>query len=259
MDETRGNRIGLMEVKMIARLYCMMTVSMSLLCSGICYSIEEPAAPDEMALFPGLKQLQLKNEGVTLYYDPALSEIINGEHPEAKTHANEGIRVSRPLRTQLLGSREGYFTIDCDSGESWDPGCTILQEKNGKLEPVIHIPGLCFYFPGNGNIYVSGHNNTMFNTRKKYQWRNGTFVEVRQPFRLVGLETTTKAAIEIFSSKDYKQVVASLPKDSKVSVVLNEGEHYLLKTPFGLLGWIRIPDGTSRDESPIVGIYFAGD
>ena len=248
-----------MEENSMLRLVCIVVGAISLFYTGVLSGVEEFPDANEMAAFPGLQQLRLKNEDITLYYDPALSQVLNDAHPEATIHANEGISVSRPLRTQLLGDGKGYFTIDCDAGESQDPGCNIQLERNGKLEPVIHIPGLRFYFPGNGNIYVSGHNNTMFNARKKYQWRNGTFVEVRQPYSFVGLETTTKTAIEIFSSQDLKQVVASLPKESPVSVVLNEGEHYLLKTPFGLLGWIKIPVGASQDESPIVGIYFAGD
>lgn len=244
---------------MMSRFFFLLLISSSLPFACLCSGIEKAHAANEMALFPGLKQLEMKNESITLYYNPTLSELLDGEHPDAKYHATEGIKVSRPLRTQLLGSGKGYFTIDCDSGESGDPECIILLAKTGKLEPVIRIPGLRFYFPGNGNIYVSGHNNTMFDTRKKFEWRDGTFVEVGQPFGYVGLDTTTRIAIEIYSSTDSRKVVASLPKGSPVSVLLSEGEHYLLKTPFGLLGWISIPIGTSREESPIEGIFFAGD
>ncbi len=243
----------------MSRLSPLLFMFFSLLYAGTSAGEGKKAALEGMEAFPGLKMLGLKNEGVTLYYDPKNSEVLNVKHPNADDLGEGGIYISRPLRTQLLGTGKGYFTIDCDSGGSWDPGCTVLQESNGKLNEVIRIPGLRFAFPGNGNIYVEGHNNTMFNVRQKYEWRDGSFSAVKQPFNYVGLDTTTREPIDIFTTQDYKQIVAALPKGSSISVVLNQGEHYLVKTPFGLLGWVRIRCCAMQEASPIVGIYYAGD
>lgn len=215
--------------------------------------------PGEMPAFPALTMLHAKNEDVALYYDPAKSEVLTAKHPDATNYEENGVYISRALRTQLLGKGKGYFVIDCDSGGSWDPGIAILQEKDGLLKPLLHIQGLRFALPGNGAIYVDGHNDTMFNIRKKYEWHDSTFSEVPQPFRYVGLDTTTQSDMEVFSSREYTRSIAALPKGSPVSVLLNEGEDYLVKTPFGLLGWIKIREGIQREESPILGIYFEGD
>lgn len=215
--------------------------------------------PGEMPAFPRLALLHLKHEDVALYYDPANSEVLTAKHPDAARHDEAGVAVSRALRTQLLGKGKGHFVIDADSGGSWDPGITVLQEKDGLLKPLLHIRGLRFALPGNGAIYVDGHNNTMFDVRRKYEWHDGTFVETRQPFRYVGLDTVTQSAIDLFSSRKYTRVIASLPKGAPVSVLLNRGSDYLVKTSFGLLGWIRIREGIQREESPIQGIYFEGD
>ncbi|GBG13348.1 sorbosone dehydrogenase [Novimethylophilus kurashikiensis] len=217
------------------------------------------ATAEGVETFPGLRALHIKNADVTLYYDPKISTVLSGNHPEAKNYEEAGVFISRPLRTQLLGLGKGFFTIDCDSGGSWDPGCTFLLENEGKLKKVFQTLGLRFALPGNGNIYVEGHNDTMFNVRKKYGWHDGKCIEIKQPFNFVGLDTTTREPIELFSSQEYKQIVATLPKGSPVTVLLNEGEHYLVKTPFGLLGWVKIRDGVQQAESPIAGIYFAGD
>lgn len=154
---------------------------------------------------------------------------------------------------------KGYFTIDCDYGLSADPNCTFFQEINGKLKKVIQLQGLHFAFPGNGNIYVDGHTNTMFDVRQKYEWHNGSFSLVKQPVNFVGLNATTRVSISLFSTQEYKQSVATLPKDSAILVVINEGEHYLVKSPFGLVGWVRIPNGAEQKDSPIDGIFYAGD
>lgn len=237
------------------QLNLLLIMFVALLYSGASAGEGKIATPEGMKAFPGLKALHLKNENVTLYYDPKNSEVLSAKHPDE----NDGIYISRPLRTQLLGIGKGYFTIDCDSGGSWDPSCTVLQESNGKLNEVIKIPGLRFAFPGNGNIYVEGHNNTMFNVRQKYEWHDGSFFAIKQPFKYVGLDTTTRESVEIFTTQDYKQIIAVLPKGSSISVVLNQGEHYLVKTPFGLLGWVKIRDGALQEGSPIVGVYYAGD
>lgn len=243
----------------MSRSRFLLLLAVSLMHVGASFGAGKPSSPDGMNVFRGLNALHLKNEDVTLYYDPEKSKILKGAHPEAKEYDEAGVFISRPLRSELLGAGKGFFTIDCDSGPSWDPSCTFKQEANGKLKEVARISGLHFALPGNGIIYVSGHNDTMFNVRKKYEWRDGIFAEIKQPFSYVGLETTTKDNIQIFSSQDYTQIVAALPKGSPITVVLNQGDHYLVKTPFGLLGWVRIRDGVLQEDSPIVGIYFAGD
>lgn len=216
--------------------------------------------PEAMKAFPNLRFLYVERVGVMLYYDPKLSELLNVKLPNDEIYAQSGISISRPLRTQLLGPGKGYFTIDCDSGPTdGTSGCTIFQEAGTQLKEITTIRGLQFAFPGNGSLYVEGHNNDMFSAKNKYEWHDGTFVVVKQPFQYVGLTTTTRVALNIFSTQNYKQVVASLPKDSTITVILNEGNHYLVKTPFGLLGWVKITNGTSYENSPILGIYFSGD
>lgn len=51
---------------------------------------------------------------------------------------------------------------------------------------------------------------------------------------------------------------AVLPKGSTVTVLVNKGDNYLIKTPFGLLGWLKIKGG-SQEDTPILGIYWRGD
>ena len=222
-----------------------------------------PARTDEIsASFPTLKLLTVKDigvddHGVKVYFAPALSQALNGKHPQEQEYDEGGVIVHRVLRSELLGAGKGYFIVDCDSGPSGDPSCTFSKEGE---EKGTSISGLNFILPGNGNIYATGHTNTMFNQRRKYEWRGGEFVEVKQPFLYVGLDTTTNRAIQIYESRQYKRTVASLPANSPVSVVLNEGDDYLLKTPFGLVGWIKIENGgIDQDGQPIKGIYFRGD
>lgn len=209
-------------------------------------------------LFPQLKTKSIEDiGGEKVYFDPKLTELLNGKHPQEKEYDEAGAIVTRVLRSELLGKGKGYFIVDCDSGPSGDPSCTFTRDGE---EKGTNISGLNFILPGNGNIYATGHINTMFNERKKYEWRAGQFVEVKQPYHYVGLDSTTNRAIQIYDSRQYKKSVASLPANSPVTVLINEDDDYLVKTPFGLVGWIRISsEESSQENTPIKGIYFSGD
>jgi hypothetical protein len=226
--------------------------------AGLASASFADALDPALASFSHLTSLKVADLPITLLYDPALSEKLPGPHPQGQELENEGIFVVRPLRSQLLGAGKGFFTIDCDSGPSDDFQCTIWRETSGGLEGLISLSGLRFIFPGNGHIYVDGHMGTMFNQRRKFSWQNDEFVEVVQPFFYVGLESKTRREIRIFASKALEEPVALLPKGAPVAVLLADGDFYLLRTAFGLVGWIKV-DVVLQDESPIDGLFFAGD
>lgn len=98
----------------------------------------------------------------------------------------------------------------------------------------------------------------MFNYREKYELKGGELVAVKQPFWSVGLDTTALAAITIYSDKSLTSPVATIPKGGSLSVILNEDKFYLIKTPFGLLGWIEY-NYPEIEQGPIKGLFFNGD
>jgi len=64
--------------------------------------------------------------------------------------------------------------------------------------------------------------------------------------------------IALLSAKGGKEVVARLPKGSALTVVLAEEDWYLIKTPFGLVGWLEVKDYTQQAET-LEGLFFQGD
>jgi hypothetical protein len=209
--------------------------------------------------FPGFKRYDAKDAGVVLYYNPELCELQDKPHPEKDEYDSAGILIERPLRSQLLGKKGGYFIIDCDSGPSADPSCTIYKEHDNKLTKVFFGSGTYFIFPGNGIVFSGGHTNNMFDARQKYQWSGKEFEIVEQPFNYVGLDTVINTTINIYSSTNYSKSIAKLPKGSRILVLLNKNNDYLLKTPFGLLGWFRMAGYVTDQNTPIKGLYYAGD
>lgn len=224
----------------------------------------QPSPDTVEASFPGLKRLDTEL-GFTLYYNPALSEVLRAPHPDSAAMEESGVEIERPLRARLSGDRQ-WFTIDCDTGPSADLSCTIFRETPQGLSKVESLGGQRFIFPGNGALYTDGKNDQSFDIRRKYTWHDGQLTEVKQPFYYVGLDSRTLVDLDMYSSKDFRQPVAHLPKGARVTVLLNEvvdkGNdeydvgNYLVKTPFGLVGWIR----STVDQPPVIdGLLYHGD
>jgi len=214
--------------------------------------------------FPALKRLSTEL-GFTLYYNPKLSEVLGSPHPDSAAMEESGVEIERPLRTQLNGDHQ-WFTIDCDNGPSADLSCTIFRETPQGLNKVATLGGERFIFPGNGVLYTDGKNDERFDVRRKYTWHDGKLTEVKQPFYYVGLDSRTLVDLDIYSSKDFRQPVAHLPKGTTVTVLLNEvvdkgNDEYdvgncLVKTPFGLVGWVR----STVDQPPVIDdLLYHGD
>jgi hypothetical protein len=146
-------------------------------------------------------------------------------------------------------------------GLSVDP-LFIISKKNGKI--VGRVAALEFYINNNGIIYSAGHTNNMFNQRQKFQLTQDTLLEIRQPFYYVGLKSKTTSPLTLYQSKTGDEIIAQLPKDYEVEILLCDTEknksqkYYLVKTDFGLIGWLRLTSDATYD-TPIEGLRFAGD
>jgi len=200
--------------------------------------------------FDNLKVLVVEHYSAkfTIRYNPAVTKIINKKEID-KTTDDECILA---IETSISGNASEKTQIRASMAPSDDPHFSIGPEFEW-------LNGEELIIPGNGYVYTAGRGNEMFDVHRKFLYQNGKFVEVKQPFYYVGMSTETVKAVALYSDTDYKSVVASLPAGYKVEVVINKGEHYLVKTPGGLVGWVKIPEGSMSDTSPLKGIYYLGD
>jgi hypothetical protein len=84
-------------------------------------------------------------------------------------------------------------------------------------------------------------------------------VEIEQPFSYVGLDTKANVPLTLTAGKSTGEVIAKVSKGGEVTVVLRDGDHLLIKTPFGLIGWWKMNTEVMADNAEIEGIYYAGD
>jgi hypothetical protein len=217
------------------------------LCS-VCALAAEPADP-----FTGLETHEIKGYlTAALHYDPQITEVVN----RRLTGEDEPL-VVRVLRTRLDRTQAEWYFVDYDEGPSADPAFIITLE--GAEEPAGALPGLHLYLPGNGSLYTTGHANTMFDERRKYAFQGGRLAETNQPYLYVGIEGKAKKDLTIYASPAQQEAVAAIPQGSAITLLLADGvDRYLVKTSFGLVGWVTIPSD-SQQATVVDGLFFAGD
>jgi hypothetical protein len=206
--------------------------------------------------FPGLKSLGLPGYlSGTIHYDPSITKVINQPlNPGSPEY--EAIPTTRVLETKLDRGSDEVWVVDYTEGPSDDPEFRFL--KKGEIEEAGSVQGLELWLPGTGAAYVSGHADTMFDTRRKLVAKAGKIVEVPQPYYFVGVEGKAKKDVVLFTRKGGKEILARIPKGNPLSVLLAEGdEWYLARTAFGLVGWLQVP--VAQEAEVVEGLFFRGD
>lgn len=150
------------------------------------------------------------------------------------------------------------YRVYFSPGPSEDPVFIFHKKSGASWSELVTLPGKKLYILGNGSLFTSGHTNNMFDMRRKYQVSKGSIEEVLQPFYYVGIKSKTLRPAVLYRSQEMKEVIAQLPKNYAVEILLNQGEFYLVKTSFGLTGWLRL-SGDQRESGLFSEIYFAGD
>lgn len=212
-------------------------------------------AADILNIWPNLKCLEVDKTDVGtvyFYYNPQTTEIINQLVDDPDVPAT----IIQVARIRLSPRDKNVYYVEYDGGTSCDPSFSIYKGLNNSGVKVFREFGLNLTVPGNSSIYISGHTNNMYDQRKKYDYSDGRIVEVIQPYYYVGIDSVTREPISLYNDKNKKNVVASLPKGSKVQVIINQKDYYLIKTEYGLVGWARLPVGR---KTSIEKIYYAGD
>lgn len=229
---------------------------------------------DPSAWFPDLTKLDLKDEGVRVWYPKDRAEPIAKPPAYLKEVEDAGVYIAEPLLLDL-GHGVPKAALACDSGPSADPSCRLLTKPDDPDAPgsvIFESPGTEFVFSASGEIYTFGASDYTYDHRRLYRFDGKRFAEVAQPFRYVGIEGTTTAPLGLTSERgkakpDAKHTLATLPAKTPITILLNatsgddengQNADYLVQTREGLVGWAHIP--TKDDGTTIVeGLRYNGD
>jgi len=186
---------------------------------------------------------------VQVLFNSKLGEVINKQIDEDEA----GPPYIHVLRTRLTPNSRQIYDVLYTQGPSADPGFLLFKEGETKGAPEFQQCGLLLVIPGNGNLYISGHTNNYYDQKKKFVVKEDQIQEVKQPFYYVGLQSRALRDVTITSDKSGRDPVAHIPKGGRMTVLIDDDGHYLLKTPFGLLGWLHIEQKTGPVRSSLKG------
>lgn len=245
---------------------CVLSVLLALPC-GNAFSA------DPSAWFPGLTRLELKNEGVRVWYPKANARPLATKPAYLKEYDKAGVSAAQPLLLDL-GHGLPTLALACDSGPSNDPRCLLLPKFDDPASAIFESAGNDFVFLPTAEIYVFGETDYTYDHRRLFRFDGERFAEVAQPFRYVGIEGKTKAplALTAMRAADAKngastQALVTLAAETPITILLNaangdneygQNPDYLVRTREGLVGWAHIPtlpDGTTIVE----GLRYNGD
>lgn len=167
------------------------------------------------------------------------------------------------LLTKLHAANTRQYYLVFSSGPSDDPAL-FLVSRDGRHHALEQYSITDIVIPANGFVYSISRSNHTFAQRRKFAIRADSVTEIKQPFYYVGLESKTIVPLQLFATPALRQPVAGLPAHSPVTVVLAHFDDdewlphaYLVKTPFGLLGWTQLE--ASQGQVEIEGFYYLGD
>jgi hypothetical protein len=233
-------------------------------------------AADLSASFPALTKLELRDEGVRVWYPKDRAAPIAKAPAYLREVVDAGVSIAEPLLLDL-GHGVPKAALACDSGPSNDPSCRLLTKPDDPDAPgsvIFDSPGTDFVFAASGEIYASGATDYTYDHRRLFRFDGKRYVEVAQPFRYVGIDGTTTAPLALTAERasgrnkpDAKHTLATLPAKTPITILLNaasgddengQNADYLVRTREGLVGWAHIP--TKEDGTTIVeGLRYNGD
>jgi hypothetical protein len=155
------------------------------------------------------------------------------------------------IKGKLDDSIDGFKVVDIDKADIFKevavhtPGPSDDDEYrlywyDGKTIKEVGYLSRWPEFPGYGIVYVKSWAG-FWSPIDKYVLNKTThkLELVKQPFYYVGVTATVEKGVPIYAGQDMKTVVANLLQKSKVLILLNSGDHYLVKSTTGLVGWIK--------------------
>ncbi len=223
------------------------------------------------AYFPNLTKVSIDtNYNVYFAYDKKFTRFIN--KPCYTLEKDDTLfceKDSFPTEWTIVAKFKNQYlkdslTIIYSEGLSADPGY-VVTNKTGDI--IGRFSCLEFYINGFGIIYTSGHVNNMYDRRRKFQIKSDTILEIVQPFNYVGLKGKTLKEITLYKEKVGNEIIAQLPKDYEIEILLADAtledfdidKYFLVKTDFGLIGWLRLNEQEDNYGAILKELYYAGD
>jgi hypothetical protein len=206
----------------------------------------------EVVFDPGIQKITIVT-AKDLARDPKLPA---DEAKYQKFYDEAGVYMAYPLDVKLSADDKDFLVLRCDSGGSNDPQCVFSAAQDPDT-PGVAILGTLFVIPGDGCVYSGGHTNNMFSARALYCRKGAVLQPVAQPFSYAGFQSKALRKLTLYADKQKSGIVTTIAPGGFVEVVLQDGDTFLLRDGFGLIGWAALE--ISQQAVDIEGFFYNGD
>ncbi len=112
----------------------------------------------------------------------------------------------------------------------------------------------------NKTLYIEGRANSYFDKKRKFVFQDGKYIETIQPLYYIGVKGKLNYSISIYQTEKLESKVATLPAGYKIEIIGGKTnpknkslEKLLLKTEFGLTGWVNF--NPHENEKPLTNSF----
>jgi len=149
----------------------------------------------------------------------------------------------RIIKTKINARENTYYIVEFLIGGSEIETYTIYKINADNSETQIaSFDCEEIVIPGNGNVYIKGGVNELYSLSQKFKLIGDKLEEVEQGAYYIGIKTKTQELITLYTDKNKIKKAAVLPANYNVEILIEDNGWYLIKTPFGLTGWIKTTD-----------------
>lgn len=213
-----------------------------------------------------LRVLQIDGEAAyTLYYDPALGKDIDAKQADPE---DSGVVWHDVLATAFAEGGKGH-TVRCAAGVANDITFCLFLQDGAESDPA-SLSGNLFYLPGDGFVYSEYRDSgaSYYRHYSKWQWADGQFVEIEQPYRYIGADGTATGTLTLNRRADGGGTVGTVQRGGKVRVIVADPHQpcpqeysladgmicnsatVLVRDENGQTGWVRIRYEDGSDNPP---------
>ncbi|MHB9027717.1 MAG: hypothetical protein ACYC9O_03000 [Candidatus Latescibacterota bacterium] len=179
-------------------------------------------------------------EKIRLWYNPAAAEVIEILMEPKEIGGGKTIRL---IRTKIGREENREYVIDLQYGTVAGSRFVVYLQDGEKLRQLGEIDSLELMIPGDGLLYSSGPVSGVFQERRAYVVEENAVCEVEHPIMYREDGTVTRKDATLYADGRMTDEIGRIPASSTVTILLRQGDVYLIRTKSGRIGWARSSAG----------------
>jgi hypothetical protein len=189
-----------------------------------------------------VKELALENlpEKVQLRYNPSIAETMDIIMEPQEAGEGKAIRL---IKTKIDGEEDREYYIDFRYGTEAGSRFVVSLRDGENLRQLGEVYSLELIIPGDGRLYSSGPVNGAFLERRAFVVEENAVCEIEHPIMYREEGTIARKDAILYADERMTEVIEKITAGGKLTILLRQGDIYLVRTSSGQMGWVRSTGG----------------